>query len=130
MRFAKFASMLALVTIEASACASRGTPVGSGPGSTAQQTEQLVTVQNDNWMDVVVYLVNGSAKARVGIVNGLGRASFRLKGGVISNNSARLLIDPIGSSRGYLTDAVNVMPGQRIELRVGSPINFSTVATR
>jgi len=126
MRLAEFASLLALVTMEASACASRQTPAASGLGS----TEQVVTVQNDNWMDVVVYVVNGSAKARVGTVTGLGSASFRIKGGVIANNSARLLIDPIGESRGYLTDAVNVMPGQRIELRVGSPINFSTVAAR
>ena len=128
MRFAEFAPLLALVTIDASACASRGARVGSGAGSPAQ--EQMVTVQNDNWMDVVVYVVNGSAKARVGTVTGLGRATFRLKASVISTNSARLLIDPIGASRGYLTEAIAVMPGQRIELRVGSQLSMSTVSTR
>ena len=130
MRFAEFAPVLALVTIDASACASRGAQMGSGVGSTAQVAEQMVTVQNDNWLDVVVYVVNGSARARVGTVSGLSRATFRVQGGVISTSSARLLIDPIGTSRGYLTEAINVMPGQRIELRVGSQLSLSTVSTR
>ena len=129
MRFAEFAPVLALVTIDASACASRAGPMGSGVASTAH-VEQMVTVQNDNWLDVVVYVVNGSARARLGTVSGLSRATFRIKDGVISTSSARLLIDPIGTSRGYLTDAINVMPGQRIELRVGSQLSLTTVSTR
>ena len=130
MRFAEFAPMLALVTIDASACASRGAPVGSGVPSMAQEAEQMVTVQNDNWLDVVVYVVNGSARARVGTVGGLSSATFRVKGGLMSTTPARLLIDPIGTSRGYLTDAITVMPGQQIELRVGSQLSLSTVLTR
>jgi len=130
MRFAEFAPMLALVTIDASACASRGAPVGSGVPSMAQEAEQMVTVQNDNWLDVVVYVVNGSARARIGTVGGLSRATFRVKGGLMSTSPARLLIDPIGTSRGYLTDAITVMPGQQIELRVGSQLSLSTVLTR
>jgi hypothetical protein len=104
--------------------------VESGLGSTAQQSGQLVSVQNDSWLDGVVYLVNGSARVRLGTVTGLGHQTFRIKGGLISSNSARLLVDPIGASRGYLTDAITVMPGQRIELKVGSSLSFSSVSAR
>jgi hypothetical protein len=127
MRFTAVAPVFALVTMEAAmaACAARG----AGAGSAGQQSSQLV-VQNDNWLDVVVYLVHGTARIRMGTVTGLGHATFRIKQGVVATESARLLVDPIGASRGYLTDAITVMPGQRIELRVGSPLNFSTVSTR
>jgi len=109
------------------ACAARG--AGAGAGSASQQSSQLV-VQNDYWLDVVIYLVHGTARIRMGTVTGLSHATFRIKQGVVSTESARLLVDPIGASRGYLTDAITVMPGQLIELRVGSPLNFSTVSTR
>jgi len=127
MRFTALTPVLALVTMEAAmgACAARG----AGAGSASQQSSQLV-VQNDYWLDVVIYLVHGTARIRMGTVTGLSHATFHIKQGVVSTESARLLVDPIGASRGYLTDAITVMPGQLIELRVGSPLNFSTVSTR
>jgi len=90
-----------------------------------------VTVRNDNWLDVVIYAVRGSARFRVGTVGGSSTQTFRLPAQAISGGSeVQILADPIGATRGYVTDPVVLGPGQRLELQVGSPISISTFAIR
>jgi len=126
MRIAIVASLLTLGMTYASGCASKGQ---SAIASGAQPSDAgVVTVQNDNWLDVVVYAVNGSTKFRLGSVTGISSGSFRLSAGLSPTGSLRLLVDPIGASNGYLTEAITLTPGQRIELRVSSPLSMSTVA--
>jgi len=126
MRIAVVASLLMVATLQTAGCARKAkTPVGNGADPFA---DGVVTVQNDNWLDVVVYAVNGSSKFRLGSVGGISNGTFRLTAGLSPTGSVRLLVDPIGAPAGYLSDAITVAPGQRIELRVGSPLNMSTVA--
>jgi hypothetical protein len=90
-----------------------------------------VTVRNDNWLDVVIYAVRGSARFRVGTVGGSSTQTFRLPAQAMSGGSeVQILADPIGATRGYITDPVVLGPGQRLELQVGSPISISTFAVR
>jgi hypothetical protein len=126
MRIAVIASLLALTTLQAVGCASKSkTPLASG---TDGFTDGVVSVQNDNWLDVVVYAVNGSTKFRLGSVTGIGSGTFRLASGLSPTGSVRLLVDPIGAPAGYITEPITVAPGQRIELRVASPVSMSSFA--
>ena len=126
MRIVVAASLVALVAVQAAGCARKAkTPVANGLDPFP---DGVVSVQNDNWLDVVIYAVNGSSKFRLGSVTGVSSGTFRLASGISPSGSVRLLVDPIGAPKGYLTDAITVSPGQRIELRVGSPLNMSTVA--
>lgn len=126
MRIAVIASLLTLAMTHATGCATKK----PSAVSTGAQTLDggMLTVQNDNWLDVVVYAVNGSTKFRLGSVTGISSGSFRLSAGLSPTGSVRLLVDPIGASKGYLTDAITIAPGQRIELRVSSPLSMSSVA--
>ena len=125
MRSTMFAPMLALLSILAAGCAShKPTPDAT---TTDPRSPQLVTVSNDNWLDVAVYLVNGGMKVRIGTVNSHTTKTLRTR--LLSPASpVQLMIDPIGATAGHLTDAVVVMPGQRIELRVGPQLSISTIA--
>jgi hypothetical protein len=126
MRIAVAALLLALATVQAAGCARKSkTPLANGA---EPYPDGVVSVQNDNWLDVVVYAVNGSTKFRLGAVNGISSGTFRLTSSLSPTGSVRLLVDPIGAPKGYMTDAITIAPGQRIELRVGSPLNMSTVA--
>jgi hypothetical protein len=118
--------LLGLTTLDEAGCASRGMDATTGRAD--QQSAQIVSVRNDNWLDVAVYVVSGSTRFRLGTVNGISSATFRVAGQFGAAGPVQLLIDPIGATRGYLTEPISAMPGQRIELKVGSPLSMSTVA--
>jgi hypothetical protein len=124
MRYAILASMALLGVTGAAACASNRTPAPMSWTDTA--TPPSVTVQNDNWLDVVVYVVRGASRFRIGTVAATSSATFKLSPAAAGFTPVQVLADPIGSSARYMTDPVVIGPGQRLELRVGSPINISS----
>jgi hypothetical protein len=94
-----------------------------------EKSVPTVTVRNDNWLDVVIYAVRGTARFRIGTVGGSSSQTFRLTSDAMTGSSPlQILADPIGSSRGYMTDPVVLAPGQRLEVQLGSPISISTFA--
>ena len=126
MKVTTLAAVASLVFVGTTGCASNQRAADSGMwGATPAPT---VTVRNDNWLDVVVYLVRGATRFRIGTVRGSSTETFRLTpheslGG---GTPVRIKADPIGSNRGYVTDPVVLGPGQRLELNVASTISVST----
>lgn len=126
MRYMVRALLATSVILSLAGCASGGAT--SGARGTAEDWSQVVTVRNDHWLDVVVYVVQGSTRFRLGTVDGIGQGSFRIPSAVAPANSIQLMLDPIGESNAYVMDAVPVSPGQQLEVRIGSPLSFSTIA--
>lgn len=129
MKLFTLASIAVLGLSGAAACASGGRTrtenLFGGPSA------PTVTVQNDNWLDVVVYVLRGASRFRVGTVRATSSETFRLTAeGTGGTRPLQLLADPIGSDQGYVTDPVVLAPGQRLELRVGGAINTSTFSVR
>jgi hypothetical protein len=119
--------IVGLAVAGAMACATNRPPnaYALADGTTAP----VVTVRNDNWLDVAVYLVRGDAKFRIGTVTGSSTQTFSLaREGVNSSTPFRILADPIGENRQYVTDPVVISPGQRLEVKVGSPLSISSFA--
>ena len=119
--------LVLLGAVSSSACAthraSESQIFGDGRGA------PTVTVRNDNWLDVVIYAIRGTARFRIGTVGGSSTQTFRLTSAAMSGDAPiQILADPIGASRGYLTDPVVLGPGQRLELQVGSTISISSFA--
>lgn len=125
MRFSVFAPLLAIAAAQVTGCTSAA---GVAQAKSQEINAPVVTVQNDHWLDVAVYLVNGTTRFRLGTVGAIGHETFRINSALGSPGALRLLIDPIGSQQGFTTDAFTAMPGQRIELKISSPITMSTVA--
>lgn len=91
--------------------------------------EILFQVKNFNWSDVTVYLLRGGVRTRLGVVNSMGEASFRLPAGLMGSSSdVRLLLDPIGSSVAYMTDPIFVQPGQTVEMSVENHLPLTSWA--
>jgi hypothetical protein len=129
MRLATAAVIAALGLSGVSACASNRGP--AGVDWTAGSSAPTVTVQNDNWLDVVVYILRGPSRFRIGTVRATSTETFRLKSdGTAGLLPVRLMADPIGSNLGYVTDPIVIGPGQRLELRVAGAINTSTYSIR
>ena len=120
------------------ACASGGTATGTarlpdgpsaGRNASAAVQPAMLKVSNYNWMDVVVYAVQGNSRVRLGQVTSMSSASFRLPARMVENatQNVRLMVDPIGSTEGWQTDGISVRPGERVEFNVQNSLAFSSV---
>jgi hypothetical protein len=116
----------ALLAVGLNACASgKGQ---AGVDSPSYNPARLV-VQNNNWLDVAVYVVTGGTRTRLGTVRSNSTEQFRIPDALVMGTSALIVqADPIGSTMAYTSDAITVYPGARVELSVGSNLKFSTYA--
>jgi hypothetical protein len=94
----------------------------------APNTPVDVEVENHNWSDVVIYLVRGTQRQRLGMVNALSSTVFnfpyRRLGG---SGDARLSAHAIGGG-GYTSESVLVQPGQMIKWTLESDLSRSSLA--
>jgi hypothetical protein len=86
----------------------------------------LITVRNDNWLDVNVYRVRSGAQFRLGTVSALSVGTFMVPEALVGGDALRLRIDPIGSNNVYTTDPIIVAPDQRVQLNVAERLSMST----
>lgn len=86
-----------------------------------------VSVANNGFADVTVYVLQSGMRWRLGTVTGLSRQRFSLR---LSNDRGELylLADPVGGARGYLSPAVYVQPGAAVDLRLHATLSMSTVS--
>lgn len=89
-----------------------------------------VEVTNHNVLDVTVFGVAGSQTQRLGIVSTSATQSFELPRGLFTASGLRLLIDPVGAIGGFLTDELQVAPGDTVSLTVMPILTASTTAVR
>jgi hypothetical protein len=85
-------------------------------------------VENHNWSDIVIYLVRGSQRQRLGMVTALGNTVFTFPYRRLGNSGdARLAAHAIGGS-GYTSESVLVQPGQTIKWTLESDLSRSSLA--
>lgn len=107
-----------------SACAS-----GANRGSTRLESAPvLLTVTNQNWLDVDVFAIRGSTRYRLGTVGGNSSATLRIPSTLIARGELQLMADPIGSSDVYVSDVIPVAPDQSLQLTVAPRMRMSTYA--
>ena len=86
-----------------------------------------VRVTNNNWSDMNIYVLRGSDRRRLGTVSSNSSTVFRLPNSVlIGGSDIRLLADPIGSSRTYVSPTLLIGPGHVVEWRLENNMNMSS----
>ena len=115
------AAALAALTIDVAACA---THHGSSAPPAAEKA--AVTVKNDNWSDVVVFVVRGGTRSRIGSVTAMSTNTFRVPSDLAPDGVLQLMVDPVGSNSVYVTDRIVVNSGQRVELTVAQVLRMSS----
>ncbi|MGH7554093.1 MAG: hypothetical protein ACREMQ_13820, partial [Longimicrobiales bacterium] len=68
----------------------------------------MIRVENNNWLDMVVYAVSSGTRVRLGSVRTGGFADFSLPHGYATGSSIQLIANPIGSNAAYSTDLLAV----------------------
>jgi hypothetical protein len=108
------------------ACAPAGAMDGTSPSALPAA---VVRVENRNWLDMNVYVVQGSSRIRLGMVTSMNTQTFRVPGMMLRNPTAlRLLADPIGGRNGYVSHELMVRPGEQVAMMVHNAVAMSSVA--
>jgi hypothetical protein len=87
-----------------------------------------LTVTNENWLDVAIYVVRGDDRFRIGEAVGNTTARLRIPGSYIIGWTVQLMADPVGSSDTYVTDVISVAPGEHLQLTVAPRMRMSSYA--
>jgi hypothetical protein len=111
---------LCLAVVGMSGCAAKAPPSDDGFGGPV-----TVEVVNHNWSAINVYVMTDGTVARIAMVTSQATAEQELPLGVAAGR-VRIMIDPIGSRVGYLTDWISVAPGQHIRLRVENELRLTS----
>lgn len=100
-----------------------------GGQATERKGPTTVSVTNNNWANVNVYLLRGGTRYRLGMVTSMSTSVFRVPGtAVLSQGDVRLMVDPIGSSQGYVTPSLVVSPGDNVEFTIQNHLPVSSVS--
>lgn len=107
-----FVRALPLATAGAVAACRSGSRAPAPP-----QPRTTVRVENQGFSDMVIYLINGGQRIRLGTATGNGTTTFTIPPQfVFGVSSLQFLADPIGGNRTPVSDAIQVSPGDQVRL--------------
>ena len=126
--------LIAVVT----GAATTGCATGSTLSSRVVADRQTaVSIRNNNWSDVKVYLVpaSGGQHVRIGTVTSMTTLRIPLRGRIkdelLFQGSLRFLISPLGNPReSYTTHSVIMTPGNVMHLTVANQSWLTTLVVR
>ncbi len=118
----------AAILMMASGCATSGSTRTSWEAARRVDRQVTLEVDNNNWSDVIVYLVRYGHSVRLGRVRSMGRETLRVpRGYTVGVAPLRVLLRPFGSKEGVELDPISVQPGQRIALTVQNHLQISSI---
>lgn len=96
--------------------------------SPAEAGDLPLTVTNQTWLDVAIYVVRGDSRFRIGEAVGNSTTRLRIPGTYITSWTVQLMADPVGSGDKYVTDAISVAPGEHVQLTIAPRMRMSSYA--
>lgn len=85
-----------------------------------------VHVQNENFLDMNVFVVSSGVTRRLGLVTGNSAADFKVAWSLVNGQTISLTATPIGGRGSATSGSLNVAPGQMIDFKIGSVLRQST----
>lgn len=114
------------LAVAAGACTAHASP---RTGPLPAERETTVEVTNNNWSDMVVYVVSSGMRRRLGTINSMSTERLRVpRALVMPGVKVRLMADPIGDSDTFNTGPILVSPGERIEFTIQNHLAISSYA--
>jgi hypothetical protein len=105
---------LIVVLATTPACAGRSPETAAQPADSA-----AVQVQNQGFSDMVVYVINGGQRIRLGLATGNSTHTFTIPRHLIRGaGGIRFLADPVGGNRTPVSEEMTVNPGDIVTLTI------------
>jgi hypothetical protein len=110
---AKRASILLLAAALSAACHHGGYQAPPEP-----RTDTRLRVQNQNFLDMNVYVLSGSQRIRLGTVTGLSTQVFTIPPDLVRGPPLRFEVHPIGGRSNPRSETISVQPGDEVQLTI------------
>ena len=110
------------------ACARPPESSDSAPPPDLQNAEITVVVNNQHWLDLNIYLVQGPSRRRLGIAPSQSSKVISVPWARITGSTIRLGGDPFGDRASLVTDFLAVRPNAVVEWTVGSGLRQSSAS--
>ena len=89
--------------------------VGKRSGAPVERT--VIEVDNRDFNDMTIYVVDGSSRLRLGTAYGLKKTPLTIPPHAVGTaRDLQFLADPIGSSRSAISQSLYVRQGDRVQL--------------
>ena len=120
----------ALATLAPSSVWALSVPSSPAPDSVATNRRMpTVQVENNNWLDVHVYLVRDGEPMSLGVVTGPGEDRLTLPmSATLPGSDVRILVLTIGGNGVYESPSLQVNPGDVVDLNVENDLALSSVS--
>jgi hypothetical protein len=116
-------ALLLAVTLPLVSCAGRASPETAGP---ARDGIALVRVTNNNWSDMIIYVLKGGTRTRLGRVPSLSTVELKLPRTIVGIGSEfEIAADPVGPEQAFRTGSIHVEPGQWVEFTIQNHLEVS-----
>jgi hypothetical protein len=118
--------VLSLATVSAACGTGRAAPHSPAPQSSGTHTESArrdtrVEIDNQNFSDMNIYLVNRGMRMFLGLAPGLSKSKLSIPRDALGSTfEVRLVADPIGGAPRIATPALTVAPDQSVYWTIGA----------
>ncbi len=85
----------------------------------------VLSVNNQYFLDMVIYAVSSGLPTRIGNVSGLGSAKFALNSSLYQASDFRIVAAPISGNGRASSGALLLRPGQTVNFTIGSSLRLS-----
>lgn len=126
-------ALLLAALLPVTASAQSAEPVKGGEEAVvAMATETTLTVKNQNWLDMRVFMVRNGARVSLGTVTSMSERTFEIPEAVLGGGGfgARVVADPIGSRRGWVSESLSFFPGDQLEVTLQNHLGISYLTFR
>ena len=114
-RLSRLAVVALAMALPAAGCKS----TGAARSPSGQTGEAFVRVENRSMLDMTIYVVRGSERRRLGLVNALSTQVLQIPRVLISGSGVlRFMADPIGGSRTPVSEEIFVKDGDVVQLMI------------
>jgi hypothetical protein len=83
-----------------------------------RDAKATVSVDNQGFLDMTIYVFDGSQRVRLGLANGNRVTELTIPQHLIRGAPLRFLADPIGGNRAPVSDEITVEPGDQVTLTI------------
>ena len=126
MRKLLFIALIGMASVSATACRSSNAYDPDVP----MDRRVLLSVKNDNFLDMDVYALSSGLATRIGTATGLSTARFAINPALWEAGDFRVIAAPIGGNGRASTGALSVHSGDQIDFTIGSNLRQSHAEVR
>jgi hypothetical protein len=88
-----------------------------GRGSAPTSPTTTLSVENQGFLDMTVYVMRSAERVRLGLAAGGATSRFVIPPDLpLLGNPLRFVADPVGGARASISDQINVQPGDSVTM--------------